>query len=595
MSLALLVILAAVASGLDDVRPRVGKQFRDEERKKYDIELTFPVDGDDATNRRTEGLNREIQKLLEQIVLEGDSLTVDKNLPGTKLDPGSIIFDTSYECSDGEVVIDDQCVPCPHGTYFDQSTSTCLKCPVGQYNSEPAQRACTSCPTDADGNQKVTPGLGSIKESDCVPRCKPGMYYDDLQPQNEGLCRNCDFGTYQEDEGKFKCEQCPLGLTTRSRASTSREECVPECDDGEQLNTLGSCDVCQAGTFRKKGVHRTCQECPARNGRDYTTERDGSTSEADCVKIRCHAGEYLTNTSDGQYLCEQCPTGRYQPQEDQTECIACPPDTSTQSKGARSIDKCINRCNEGGGDALCDRNARCFFNPEKDFNDFTCECKLGYNGTNAEARKQGGCKNVCEGLCRNEGTCILPKSKKDPPYCQCVGSFTGRQCEEKSNFAYMAGGIAGAVIFVIILVLLIWMICVRATKSKKPNEKIMHASGDANGSQVNFYYGAPAPYAESIAPSQHGSTYAHYYEDEEEGWGMPNFYDTYGKNSKMARSNGSLYNAGAMYGPGVYGPQYAPQGELYDRLGRHAYHPRPEDKSGNDTTSESDDDGSRRQ
>jgi len=115
-----------------------------------------------------------------------------------------------------------------------------------------------------------------------------------------------------------------------------------------------------------------------------------------------------------------------------------------------------------------------------------------------------------------------------------------------------------------------------------------------NGSQVNFYYGAPAPYAESIAPSQHGSTYAHYYEDEEDGWGMPNFYDTYGKNSKIARSNGSLYNAG-MGNAGMYGPQYAPQGELYDRLGRHAYQPRPEDKSGNDTTSESDDDRSRRQ
>jgi hypothetical protein len=35
--------------------------------------------------------------------------------------------------------------------------------------------------------------------------------------------------------------------------------------------------------------------------------------------------------------------------------------------------------------------------------------------------------------------------------------------------------------------------------------------------------------------------------------------------------------------------------QLYDRLGRHAYQPRPEDKSGNDTTSESDDDRSRRQ
>ena len=36
--------------------------------------------------------------------------------------------------------------------------------------------------------------------------------------------------------------------------------------------------------------------------------------------------------------------------------------------------------------------------------------------------------------------------------------------------------------------------------------------------------GAPAPYAESIAPSHH-STYAHYYDDEEDGWDMPNFYN----------------------------------------------------------------------
>ena len=50
--------------------------------------------------------------------------------------------------------------------------------------------------------------------------------------------------------------------------------------------------------------------------------------------------------------------------------------------------------------------------------------------------------------------------------------------------------------------------------------------GGANG--VNFYYGAPAPYAESIAPSHH-STYAHYYDDEEDGWDMPNFYNEVGE------------------------------------------------------------------
>merc|ERR1712027_76084 len=162
---------------------------------------------------------------------------------------------------------------------------------------------------------------------------------------------------------------------------------------------------------------------------------------------------------------------------------------------------------------------------------------------------------------------------------------TGEDCGTKSEFAYIAGGIAGAVLFVIVIALLVWMICVRSARNKqKSSEKFAPSVGDMTGSQVNFYYGAPAPYAESIAPSHHGSTYAHYYEDEEDGWGMPNFYDTYGKNSKIARSNGSLYNAG------MYGPQYAPQGELYDRLGRHAYKPRPEDKSAGDTTSESEDD-----
>lgn len=63
---------------------------------------------------------------------------------------------------------------------------------------------------------------------------------------------------------------------------------------------------------------------------------------------------------------------------------------------------------------------------------------------------------------------------------------------------------------------------------------------DQNGSQVNFYYGAPTPYAESIAPSHH-STYAHYYDDEEDGWEMPNFYnETYMKGERIKRSDANI-------------------------------------------------------
>lgn len=75
--------------------------------------------------------------------------------------------------------------------------------------------------------------------------------------------------------------------------------------------------------------------------------------------------------------------------------------------------------------------------------------------------------DVCTGYCDNEGTCV--KDTRGQPSCRCVGSFTGKHCQEKSEFAYIAGGIAGAVIFIIIIVLLVWMICVRLVFILHPN------------------------------------------------------------------------------------------------------------------------------
>ena len=80
------------------------------------------------------------------------------------------------------------------------------------------------------------------------------------------------------------------------------------------------------------------------------------------------------------------------------------------------------------------------------------------------------------------------QDKKGNPYCQCAGSFTGKKCEEKSEFAYIAGGVAGSVIFLILLVLLIWMICVRANRTRKTPEKILSAAAEQNGSQVSIFH-----------------------------------------------------------------------------------------------------------
>jgi len=575
VTLVILVSSQATVQAVGDRTPeslaRQGKQLGiSEPEQKYDLDISFPIDADEAVN--DEGRRERIDELI-QAILNDKELAVNDTLPGTLLDPSSIIFDTTFKCESGQVVVDDQCVPCPPGTYFDEAKQICTKCAIGFYNPDFAQRACTKCPAVQD-LEGVTKDLGSTKSSDCKQKCAAGHFYD--EPTN--LCRPCGFGNYQPEEGQFRCELCGVGLTTRTKRATSEAECREDCQDGFQLGLTGECEQCPVGTYRLQGRDRGCKACPA----DRTTNRAASKTIEDCNLPICIPGQYL-NANDNE--CQACPVGTFQPNSQETSCIRCPYDTSTATVGSTNETQCTNPCKaKDNGEGMCDRNARCLFLKEQ--NDHTCECKFGYEG---DGEKGGlGCKSKCDGFCRNGGSCLI--NKEGSPYCTCKGSFTGLNCAEKSDFAYIAGGIAGAVLFVIVLVLLIWMIFIRNSRNRqRSSEKFAPSVGDMTGSQVNFYYGQPAPYAESIAPSQHGSTYAHYYEDEEDGWGMPNFYDTYGKNSKIARSNGSLYNAG------MYAPQYAPQGELYDRLGKHAYQPRPEEKSGNDTTSESEDDRSRRQ
>merc|ERR1711976_812544 len=123
------------------------------------------------------------------------------------------------------------------------------------------------------------------------------------------------------------------------------------------------------------------------------------------------------------------------------------------------------------------------------------------------------------------------------------------------------------------------MICVRANRTRKTPEKIMGGAEMAHGNAPNFYYGAPAPYAESIAPSHH-STYAHYYDDEEDGWDMPNFYSEGGYMKDPSKMNSLARSSASLYGN---------KEELYDRLRRRAYHGQGKKDKSNEATSDSDD------
>ncbi|GAB0094394.1 sushi, von Willebrand factor type A, EGF and pentraxin domain-containing protein 1 [Sergentomyia squamirostris] len=536
------------ASG--DVTSR-SRQGRQQNGDTYTLEIAFPAVNDPVLHSST-GERADVKTLLQKLILEEDQFAVQDILPNTVPDPASLDLASEYACPVGQVVMVPDCVPCAVGTFYETSNKTCVPCPRGHYQSETGQMQCSKCPNIA-GRPGVTVGPGARSAGDCKERCPAGKFLD---PET-GLCRPCGYGFFQPREGSFSCELCGLGQTTRSAESTSRDECRDECASGMQLGADGKCEPCPRGTYRTQGVQPACHTCPL--GR--TTPKVGASSVEECSLPVCTPGTYLNGSMN---MCVECEKGFYQPESQKTSCIPCPPNHSTNTTAATSKAECINPCETiTEGQAHCDPNAYCILVPET--SDFMCKCKPGFNGTGMH------CTDVCDNFCENSGTCV--KDLKGTPSCRCAGSFTGPKCAERSEFAYIAGGIAGAVIFIIVIVLLIWMICVRSQKKKDP-KKMLAPAIDQTGSQVNFYYGAQTPYAESIAPSHH-STYAHYYDDEEDGWEMPNFYnETYMKEglhgakvNSLARSNASLYGT---------------KEDLYDRLKRHAYTGK-KDKSDSDS------------
>jgi hypothetical protein len=572
------------------------------EEKTYELEISFPTkDTDEVFN--DEGRRQKLQELFERLLFENEQLDVSAQLPNTEIDTDSIDVDQAFSCADGSVVRENECVPCPEGTFFEIEKRTCELCPIGTFNNKIGKVGeCTVCPNNRNDAEQTTETRASTSSDDCKAKCQRGMYFDKIdvdRVQGVDICKPCPFGTYQPQEGKFKCIPCGVGLTTRTPQSIDKSECRPECPDGNQLDRNGNCEPCPIGAFRRKNFEKSCVKCGSEfcESSTCTTQLNGATHAENCTVPICPQGTML---DVGRKKCKECPKGFYQDQAMQSVCQQCPQDTSTESTGAISKDDCVNSCRDSKNSAsLCHKNANCYF--IKETNGHECRCKDGYqiDGYKNDDLKNPLCIDNCmdkktkTDYCKNQGTCLKDWRNNGTAICRCAGSFTGERCEEKSEFAYIAGGVAGAVIFLILLVLLIWMICVRASRAHRASpEKILGAATDQNGSQVNFYYGAPAPYAESIAPSHH-STYAHYYDDEEDGWEMPNFYnETYMKDglhaqnkmNSLARSNASLYGGQVPQGQVPNGAK----DDLYDRLRRHAYQGKKSDKSGNETTSDSD-------
>lgn len=178
----------------------------------------------------------------------------------------------------------------------------------------------------------------------------------------------------------------------------------------------------------------------------------------------CYQGFYYNNTTNS---CVECPVGMYKNEiGNATECILCPPGTTTET--TRSVTKNSCRCTTGTcidpcDSASCNEHQRCEAINETDY---TCVCLEGWQGDDCEENKDvcvdngdkclhnSKCvdglgdgvftcvctnwayegqycqneKNECtDDMCDNGATCLDQVNDFD---CKCVDDWIGRYCQD---------------------------------------------------------------------------------------------------------------------------------------------------------------------
>ncbi|XP_012656671.1 signal peptide, CUB and EGF-like domain-containing protein 2 isoform X3 [Otolemur garnettii] len=178
-------------------------------------------------------------------------------------------------CGAGQGHIENQCVSCRAGTYYDGAQERCIFCPNGTFQNEEGQITCQPCPRSESPGAPKTPEVWNV--SDCGGLCQPGEYSaDGFAP-----CQLCALGTFQPEAGRTSCFPCGGGLPTRHQGATSFQDCETrvQCSPGHFYNTTTHrCIRCPAGTYQPEFGKNNCVSCPG----NTTTDFDGSTNITQC-------------------------------------------------------------------------------------------------------------------------------------------------------------------------------------------------------------------------------------------------------------------------------------------------------------------------
>ncbi len=210
----------------------------------------------------------------------------------------------------GSPTADRECALCGIGKYNDVENGECKSCPPGTYQDEIGQTACKYC-------------LG-------------GKYSDAAAAAS---CRDCDAGKYAATTIQYlvgwtpgaasSCNNCVEGFS-----KAGQHECYAwqNCENGFGSTPLPNarqdttCVSCESGKFRNRAIHKAndpCQTYRVCGTGEYLWSE--GTSSQDRVCLKCQPGKFKNKNSHLDPTCEPCPLGLGTEQADsgKAECISC--------------------------------------------------------------------------------------------------------------------------------------------------------------------------------------------------------------------------------------------------------------------------------
>ena len=230
---------------------------------------------------------------------------------------------------------------------------TCLSCASDEYQPHPGRDACVKCDTTCPQGEQHT-GCGGSSPGRCEA-CAAGRH---KAQQGTGNCLACTTGRYHAATGQANCRDCWPGRYQTTAGQTQCDECNYHCNAGEEhsgcgvppFNTLGKCNACPAGQFKRTAGTDACTACGSGTFQDTTgamscklcpdgqfQDEGGMSACKTCASLAstCLAGQAHTSCGGANPgSCSACAAGRFKAAPGQGQCLDCDPGTVSDGIGA---------------------------------------------------------------------------------------------------------------------------------------------------------------------------------------------------------------------------------------------------------------------